>query len=243
KVKLFKMNRFIVLFIAIVVSVVTLGNYSCAKEINIHNSMEGSTKYSKTSSTRSMTSNITNDYKIWKLQNSEISVIFPLYDVGTNYIWIIQALQNNESENFVTISNAALSTYDKKFVKLTNSNNRFYYLLTGSTYQNYQSNSSGIIRLENETLLNALRTMDDNTKNDIIDDVQAKATCKDNPTQLNPKGDESCKCAGGYGATECSCGGSIASVSWSEQVSCGEGKYASCTGLGQRKNMNQPKLK
>ncbi len=64
--------------------------------------------------------------------------------------------------------------------------------------------------------------MDDNTKNDIIDDVQAKATCKDNPTQLNPKGDESCKCAGGYGAIECSCGGSIASVSWSEQVSCGE---------------------
>jgi hypothetical protein len=207
----------------------TLVLCSCTREENEVKKMVGKSTSVRTSTDSTYASN---NYKLWKLQNSNVSVLFPMNDVGTSHIWIIQDSLSNGIENIVTITNAILSTYDKKFVKLTyGTNNEIHYLLTGASYQNYESNSVGITRLENGTLLNDLRTMNDSNKNDLIDDVQAKAHCKDIPSNPNPKGDESCKCAGGYGATECSCGGSIASLSWSEQVSCGVGKYACCTGL------------
>lgn len=203
--------------------------YSCTQEENESKNMGGKSSSVRTSNDSTYASNT---YNLWKIPNSSVSVLFPLNDVGTCHIWIIQGLQDNGSEHISTIADAILSTHDKKFVKLAYGNgNEIHYLLTGASYQNYDSNSVGIIRLQNSTLLNELRTMNDSNKNDLIDDVQAKAICKDIPANPNPKGDESCKCAGGYGATECSCGGSIASLSWSEQVSCGVGKYACCTGL------------
>jgi len=224
------MNRLKFLLATFIAAIFTLGIYSCAKEIPIVNKMFGKSSKTELSTRRNFTYAL-NDYKIWQIKNTVVTVIFPLHDTDKNHIWLVQSQNPHAVDSMLTLINVSFGAYNKNYIKLNYDNIELVYLLTGASFENYPSNAVGLIKLLNPNLLHSLRTLNENTRNIVIDDVQAKATCKDNPTATSPKVDKECKCAGGYGATSCECGGGIATASWHEAVSCGTGKYACCPGL------------
>lgn len=207
---------------------------SCSRDTDKINTSEKIGETYKTD-LRSAQSNIIyplNDYKIWQIKNTVMTVIFPINNTIKNHIWIVQGLSMHTTESMTTISNVNFGAYNKNYIKLNYDSTELVYLLTGATYNNYASNAVGLIKLDNPVFLNSLRTINDSTKVDIIEDIQAKAWCKNNPTGATPATpDSDCKCAGGYGATSCECGGGAVSISWHEAVSCGIGMYACCSGL------------
>jgi len=158
-----------------------------------------------------------NDYKIWKLVNSNKTVIFPMNNVQSDVVWIIQKIGNNTSESLETMNITNLQ-FSQTALILQSGTNQTIFQLNGNSY--------GIIKIADQNFVNDLRTMTATNKDNIIDDVNAKADCLKNGSST-----KECKCAGGEGATACECGGSIASLSWHESDSCGSGYFACCPGF------------
>ncbi|MFZ1704262.1 MAG: hypothetical protein WAT79_07940 [Saprospiraceae bacterium] len=165
-----------------------------------------------------------NDYKIWEIDSTPYTVIFPLNGQDSSQFWIVLRDTINNGETILTVNNGNLGFFDT-YLKLSNSTYEFVYLLLGSTYSNFTPNAGGLSLLIDQNLLSSIRSMTETTKPGIIDDVSEKAECKKNGTSADP-----CKCSGGHGATACECTKSIAGISWHEAVTCGAGYFACCPG-------------
>lgn len=218
------MRNFKLLFFSVAVAAASIFIYSCAKEKDMSEST-GKSTVSSTSNRSNAVNYPAQDYKIWQIGNSEYTIVYPISNLSNTDFWIVQKPALSTSEAISVVSNVNLS-FNKYYMQISNSTTDLVYLLLGNTYQNYPPNASGLIKLKDDSLLAALRSMNNTTKGGVIDDVNEKAVCNKNGTS-----DSGCKCAGGANSTSCECGGSVASVSWHEQVSCGEGHYACCSGL------------
>ncbi|MBK8347053.1 MAG: hypothetical protein IPL08_05300 [Saprospiraceae bacterium] len=145
---------------------------------------------------------------------SVYTVIYPINATGQTDVWIIQSNVVNSIESVITVSSANLGFYST-YLRLHNESTDLAYLLFGKQHPVYRANTAGLIRIVDTNLLLDLRSMTPSTKDEVIDDVNEKATCKKEGSS-----DKECKCAGGTGATSCECSGSIAGFSYHEQVSC-----------------------
>ena len=204
--------------------IITLFTYACVKN-DSNGIFDGNQKGTESAfvSNRSIEYAL-NDYKVWEIDSTPYTVIFPLNGPDSSQFWIVTKDVDNNGESIVTVNNGNLGFYDT-YLKLTNSTTEFVYLLLGSTYSNFTPNAGGLSLLIDQNLLSSIRSMTESTKPGIIDDVSEKAECKKNGTSADP-----CKCAGGIGSTSCECTKSIMGVTWHEAVSCGTGYFACCPG-------------
>jgi hypothetical protein len=205
-------------FLALISSIII---YSCSKE-----NVQETKSVSKNQLTVNRTTNNypLSNYVIWQIKDKPYTVIFTSSG-SNNHIWIVQNDVNFSSESTLQLTNVSLSFNTDGYLKLNYGTNVNVYSLANNLYQTYPANAVGLSKVIDDELLASLRTLSDTTKGGVIDDVNAKATCKKDGSS-----DKECKCSGGANSTSCECSKSIASVSWHEATSCKEGYFACCSG-------------
>jgi hypothetical protein len=170
------------------------------------------------------------DFRIVKLQNTNLVIAVPNNDAKDKAIYIFQ-LHDKDIEINKTVKNC----------KVNNSENGISFISEGVEVESFNIENLekgnfcyGIIKLGDDELLSCMNEVDDISTKVFSDEITiwiSKAWCIKNGGNA-----DGCTCSGGAGSTQCDCAGGIGTLAWSSGVTCGAGYFACCSA-----KMNQDK--